>query len=182
VIFRDQGKAEQLDEVLSQNNFKPDLFRHGFKTCSEQSIPECKNNPVVAVMFLSERRVVRSVQGGRNDPLRQLALIGELEIGMVKQDKHQLNGFHGKDNVGIDTDQDDEQALEGDLDQEVKHVEAKSRGDVVDLIAVMDLVKAPEEIIVVIQVMPGVEREIVEEKSQDPAKGALIHAVKQPER
>lgn len=66
VIFGQEPDAEELDKVLSNNDFKTYFFGHSLKTCSEDVIPECKDNAVITVMLPTGGGVMRAMERRRD--------------------------------------------------------------------------------------------------------------------
>ena len=56
-------------------------------------------------------------------------------------------------------------------------MEPETGGQIERLITVMNLVKAPEKIVVVVDHMPEVDREIIKEEGHQPLDGPLLNTV-----
>ncbi len=95
----------------------------------------------------------------------------------MEEDKDQLNRFHGQHNVGIYANQDYEKAFVGNFDQKIDYVKAEAGGDIKGLVAVMDLVEAPEKLVMVADNMPEVNAEIVDQEGQKPFGRAFLHGM-----
>ena len=116
MVFRDQRQAHQLNEIFGHDEIQTDILGNRFDTGSKNTIPDREDDAVIAVMFAPQSRVMGPMQRGGNQDVGDPFLVRNFGVRVVEQNKDQLDGLHGQDNVGIDSNENDEQALERNFD------------------------------------------------------------------
>ena len=86
----------------------------------------------------------------------------------MEENKKHANELADDDDMGFNADDDHACAFENDLEQLVENMEPQPRRDVNDLVAVVDLVKAPELVGFMAKKMPSVDGEIESDEGDDP--------------
>ena len=155
-----------MDEIVGNDDFKPDFFRDHFKASAKDAIPDREHDAVITVMLQAALRMMGSVQGRCNQDLRKFLFIWNLGIRVMKEDKDQLDRFHGDHDVRVHTNQDHKKALVRNLDQKIDDVKTKPCGGIECSVAVMHFMKAPEKFIVVVDDMPDIDAEVIDQKGQ----------------
>jgi hypothetical protein len=172
LTFGQERQAEKLDDIFGLDKLQAYVRGNQLLAGAEYRVPNGKHNPVIAVVLFTQRRMMRAVQVRRNDHVGKQLFAGEGEVPMVKQHEKHANDFADHDDAGRDAEQNDAQAFHQDFEELVQHVEPQPGRDVVALIAVMDLVKAPQGLKSVAQIVPDIDCEIEQDEAEPCPRSA----------
>ena len=122
---------------------------------------------------------MRPVERRRNEHLGDFLFVRYFGVGVMEKNEDKLYRFHRQHNVGIHSDQNDKKTFVRDFDEQIDDVKSKACSDVKCLIAVMNLVESPEELVVMTHDMPQVDAKVVDQEGEQPLSGAFFHTMQE---